>query len=582
MNVKATLNILAVVLLTTSLKAFPNIVNIVKEINRNQGNEINVLINFQSNRKKSQHFEELLQLESVPKLIITQDSENITALYKVYNQQSLTIAWITETNLNSTLDLMDRLLWTIHFKDIILIYEMEHVVSTYDKNLFEIFSLCWKKGFKSLLLWQDNRFFTYHPYPTIKIVRVYSLAEYEDKSHLRNFHHTVMRSPIFEFPPMCFSYINHRGELLRVGYVYKWIETFFTHYNATYEYQFHDMWAHNVTYLDAFNTVMSMNFAYIPLILPPMEHYFARSSVMFLSSVVLIVPAPKEIFTGLYVIIPYNALVWFIVLLTALVYFLLVNMLNYLNNNSLDWGQAFQDAFNIIIFLSVSSRVTVKNYLLKFGLFLLLLFTGIFLTNYYSSNLSSLYTSKVYEQDLYYIEDIARTKLNILEYTADAPLWVQRDMSSTFLKRIVTGSNHELFHNRQILNMSYMYITLEEYADFLLFRQTYLKRPTAKKLNEPLYHRPIFITLPYRSPIIDQLNRYLLYLMDSGIFTKILADTKWHGILSGRLQLFLDKEENKALTLEYFYYVFIIWIFGLICAFLSFLCEICKWKLMNK
>ncbi|KAI8123495.1 hypothetical protein CVS40_5827 [Lucilia cuprina] len=543
------------ILVITSVLSEQNIVNIIKEFNKNHNLQINVLINFNINLQQSEHYEDITLIENVPKLIITKKSCNITNLYRDFNKQSLTIAWLSKETLSFTLDYMDQLLWSIHFKDILIINQEET-----EDDLFKISSLSWKKGFISLLIWQNKRLYTYHPYPIIKIVPIDVLQQYEDKSYLRNFQHKVMSAPIFEFPPMCFSYINHKGELLRVGYVYKWIETFFTHHNATFEYKFYDMWAYNVTYKDAFNTVGTMDFAFIPLIMPAMDHYFARSTTFFLSNIVLIVPAPKEIFTGFYVLIPFDGLVWFMVFLTGILYFVFVNMLNYLNYKICNWGQAFQDAFNIIIFLSVSSRLKMRNYIFNFV--------------YIPVN-------SVYEPDLRYIEDIKRTKLNILEYTADAPLWVQRNISKTFTERIITGSNKELLDNRQILNMSYMYTTFEEYADFLLFRQTYLKRPTAKKLNELLHHRPIFITLPHRSPIIDRFNRYLLYMMESGIFKKILSDTKWHGILSGRLKLFLDEEENKSLTWEYFQYVFLIWLLGLFSGFLSCLCEMYIFKKIN-
>lgn len=559
------------------LMAYQSITDVVKKINHNNRIEINVIINLY-NDKPDKQLNELLQNEELPTLLMTQPMDKIYPLYERFSKQSLTIVWINWAKLNATIELMDRLLWTIHFKDILFVYNEEDKPNrrqefwTTQNELYEIASLCWNKGFISMLIWLNQQLYTYHPYPSIKIKQIISITEFQNKSHLQNFHHYVMKIAFLEFPPPCFSYTNRKGELLRVGYTYTWIRLFLEYHNASIRYELRNIWSQNASYEQAINWTNQNTF--IPVIMPTIKSY-APSYCLFLYKYVLLLPAPKEIYDGFYTMIPFDDLVWITVLLCGVLYFGLINCINFLKSKTFKWGQSFQDAFKIIIFLSVD--VKTNYYLSNFVLYLLFLFTGVFITNYYSSSLFSLYTSKVYEPKLMYIDDISRNNLKILQHSAEVSLWLSRNMSS-IVSRFVTNVNHLYYENLNNLNMEYMYTAAEHLADYLLFQQRYLKRPIAMKLPQALNYNPLVVALPYRSPIIDQFNRYLLHLRESGIFDKIIVDTQWHGLWSGNLKLFVGAEENVPLSLEYFHYIFLIWFICLIIASVCFICEIFLYK----
>ena len=573
------------ILLITMIKIIvgyhQRIIDVVKGINYENNIEINVIINLFKTQQDDQ-LNELLQNNDLPTLFITQPMGKIDPLYVRSSSQSLTIAWINWTNLNDTIELMDRLLWTIHLTDILFVYntegrfEEQQGIWSAQNDLYEIASLCWNKGFVSVLIWLNQQLYTYHPYPSIKIKQIISTAEFRDKTYLKNFHRHIMTIAFMEYPPPCFTYTNRKGQVLRVGYTYTWIKLFLQYHNASIRHKYYNIWSRNASYETAIK--LTNRNIFLPIIFQTTKHY-QHSYCLLLYKSVLLVPAPKEIDAGLYSMITFDSLVWFTILLCGIFYFGLMNFIWYLKSKQLKWGQSFQDALKIIIFVAVN--VKTKYYFSNFVLHLLFLFTGIFITNYYSSSLFSLYTNKIYEPNLVYIEDISRNNLKIFQHSAEVAVWEARNMS-TIVSRFLTNLNHLYYRNRNDLNMEYMYISAEHLADYLLFRQRYLKRPIAMKLSEPLNYNPLVIAMPYRSPILNQFNRYLLHLRESGIFDKILVDTQWHGYWSGNFKLLVDDDRDVPLSFEYFHYIFLIWLIGLISAIVCFMFEIFLYKKSNK
>ncbi|XP_065361816.1 uncharacterized protein LOC135955393 [Calliphora vicina] len=452
---------------------------------------------------------------------------------------------------------MDELLWTLHFKDILLIYQGAK------QNFHYIFELCWIHGFISVLLWSDKQLYTYHPYPEIKVVQLNNVTEFQNKTHLHNFQGYEMVVPDITFPPVCFSYHNKQGKLLRVGYFYKWIEIFLRYHNATIRHEFYDMWQSKASLAIVNKFLEKSKFSFVPAELPRSNDY-ASSLTLIVTKIQLIVPSSNEIANNLYLLKPFNMHLWLYIILCGLLFLMLIVSINVLFDKQFNVAQALLQTIKIILFLAVSLKT--QRSLLSYYLCLLILFTGLFLTNFYSSSLSSLLTSKVYEPELQQLEDIKRNNLLVFEHTADGHTTQKLNIPKYLKQRFYSGNNSEFKIKRQSLDMSYMYMGQEDLVDFILSQQQFMKKPKAIKLKEPLKYKQFFITLPHRSPVIDQFNRYLLYMSENGILKKIMRDTNWHGVLSGNLKILMDDEVEKSLTIKHFQYAFLMWICGLMCA----------------
>lgn len=546
------------------------VVEIINYINKQTKNELNIFINLNNEG----NILEIVKEIDIPKLIFNNVTEkrDLQPLYKRHNTEILTIVLITENNINKTFDIMDRVLWRRHYKDILMIYQQENYTSKELDNILlnQIFPKCWSKGFISVLLWTNGHLITYHPYPDIKIVYLNNVAEFLDKSHLNNFQQRSCLIPFFNYPNQCYSYINRKGQLVRTGYYYKWIQLYFEYYNGSINHLFIDMWSGNTTEMEGVTTLSNLKFCFMPMFIRKFENFFETSNVMHLSKVTLMVPNSQEINKSFYLMLPYQGYLWFAITISGLLIFVLIYLLKRNANMKIDVSKLALQSFGIILFISNGLKHRTFKYFLGQLLFL---FTGLFLTNYFTTSLSSLFTSKVYEPPLKYFSDLKRTDLTILEYTADVDFLLSIDIPQVVKQRIHSGNNTEYRHNRHSLNMTYMYNVHEEYMDYILFQQYYLKHPIARPLEQVLFYRPIHVTTRYRSPLIDHFNTYSLRIRENGLMEKFLFDTKWDGVISGNIKLLVDSEEEHPLTLEHLRYAFVIWSFGLLCALVVFLME---------
>lgn len=557
------------------LNSAVNLEEVILQVNREHKTDINIFINLQSNERNrsdmhNQFNEMLYKIRETPNLITTK-TEDVKKVQASFSENSLTVAWLNWDNMNVSFAALDTLLKGRHFTNIILVYQSS---SNQSNELMLIFQLCWKHGLTSVMLWTDQQLFTYHPYPSIEVKSVHNISQFNNKSHLENFHQYVWIQPTVQYPPRFYSYTDRRGQNVYAGYLYHMIYLFLTHHNASIEYFFYDMWSSEVSTKMGIYECFKIQCAFGPLLLD-VDDIFLPSKSPFLSKVVLLVPSAHEISEDLYLGLPFETLVWLIVLFMAFLFFILNSVLHFQKTSDCDWSHAFLEAFKIIMFIPVSQ---IKGRSIRdFMLTLLFLFTGIFLTNYYSTSLWSMYTTKVYEPELQYLSDIERTNLDLFVYLLDMKQYnlLESSVPAIIRQRLYAGNETELDVYRKNLNMTYIYSGAEDLADYLLLQQQYLKQRIAMKLPEPFYYRPFFMVMIPRSPLFEQVNRFISRIFETGIYNKFVIDSYWEGIVSKDLRLLRDSEENyKALTLSFFQYAFITLLIGWIAAILVFVLEI--------
>ncbi|XP_005178424.2 uncharacterized protein LOC101895943 [Musca domestica] len=500
---------------------------------------------------------------------------NYTAIQNlkgIFSENCLTVAWMNWKNLNSTLLAVDKLLKALYFTDLLIVYETMDPQQL-NSQLMSIYEKCWQLGISSVMVWTNHGLYIYHPYPSITVKRLENIYEFTNRSYLENFHGYNIKIPTVDFPPRCFNYTNRQGQLIYAGYIYKLISVFFAHHNGTTEYFFADMWSKNFSMEWGLTKCKPVGCAFLPIMLDA-HNLFVASWAPFLAKIVLLVPAAKEISESLYLLIPFDGIVWAIVLITGFIYFLLMFGVARRWKSNIDIGMILMEAFKTIIFVALATpkRRNIQHFMLC----LLFLFTGLFITNFYTSSLWSLYTSKVYESEMKLLTDIGNTNLKLFIYSLDKGYFdvIANNLPPIIRQRLYTGDDDQFTSYRQNLNMSYIYPAIEDLADYLLLQQMYLRRPKAIKLAEPTYHRSFFISMQLRTPFLQQFNRYFSRLFESGIFNKFMLDAQWDGLTSGKYKLLKDdRSTNEALTMSYFQFAFIMLGCGLGMAVIVFVVE---------
>ncbi|XP_073840157.1 uncharacterized protein [Musca autumnalis] len=488
----------------------------------------------------------------------------------------LSIVSMNKENFNQSFNTLDRLLWRRHYTPILIIYNEKE-----NKDMEQVFQKCWQQGHTSVLLLWHNTSFTYNPYPNVKVIPLKSFHDFHRHTvELRNFQKFEFKIPVIDFPPRCFSYRNKQGVEILSGYFWKMIETFVLHHNGTLQQTFVDIWNTNLDRELATDLVANQGYQLMTTVLMPTVNY-ETSNAIFFGKVFILIPSGKEIPQYVYLLITFNMEMWIMVFSIFIILILLILAVKRRYSRRIDISGALLRALKVIIFTydNFFEDKTILNYVLS----LLFLCIGLFLTNSYSCNLSSIYISRIYEPDLNTLQDIADTRLRIHIYSLDYDQYMALENLPDFLyKRMFVGDNNLYQENRKNLIFNDLSTGSDDIIDYYIFQQHYMSRPIAKYIPEPMYTIPRCVTLPNRSPFLEPFNRYFSYIQDSGLLEKFMADSKWDGIISSNLRFFPDEEPNRSMSLTYLQYAFIMWIVGLFSALLVFIAEIYYYRKSSK
>ncbi|XP_061396006.1 uncharacterized protein LOC133331640, partial [Musca vetustissima] len=386
---------------------------------------------------------------------------------------------------------------------------------------------------------------------------IYALQHYwelNDKSRLRNFHQWQFHVADQDYPPRCFIYRNRWGQLVRAGYYFRVIETFIKHHNGTMRHSLWDIWNMKV------HRTSLRDYDFVPNQMLPSEN-MTNSYPFFFTNYVMVVPRSREVDWSLWFVSTFEISAWLGILLTVfmliLLFLLLFSTRNWIARGKY-FGITMIQTLKVVLFLGID--IVEKRDFLHFLLNLIFLFTGFYLTNSYGCSLSSMYTARIYEPEIQNMQDIAKTNLRILLHTAQVPQFkAVKNLPPLFFERIYTRKNNtELSVERMDLNTSSIYLIRDDLARLMISQQIYMKRPRSKMLPEAILSTHMALLLQHGSKVDEQVDDYLGRITESGIFRKYLSDSHWDTYVAGRSKFFHDEVLNRSLTLEYFYYVFLI------------------------
>ncbi|XP_037820940.1 uncharacterized protein LOC119609955 [Lucilia sericata] len=529
--------------------------------------ELNIFVKIIS-KDNEKEYEEMLRANETPKMVINEMETNITAIREFLNGHSLTVVYVNNKNLKDIFKKMDKLLWKLHLSHIFIIWN-----SNQDKiiELYTIFQECWQKGFINVILWHRSELYTYNPFPQIRVLKLSNFSLYGQRTYLSNFQHYAWILPFTQYAPRLFSYTDRWGNLVRSGTFYKIVELFILHHNGTLNIKEFDMWSGNITQSQVLEMLLKIGFHFTANVLFYDDSYSASDSLWIIYRN-LIVPTAQEIDKSLYITKSFSVGVWLIIHLICVLIFCLIYYDNKSHNKECHHSSLLQ---TLAIVNGLPYRVFRNdNKFFNFLIVLVYMSSTLLLVGFYNSNLSSLLTTKQYEPELRALEDVGKTNLHIYEYTVDVQYYKFLDLPSIIHRRLDWGNNTYMFENRKNLNVhANIFCAFDDVSNYYLLQQRFLKQPKAKILDEALYGHTLYITVSHRLPVLDHFNRYLLYIKESGIVYKLIADSHWDGIVSGDIQFFRDEDPSTSATLEHFLYAFVILLVGLTLALVCFLVE---------
>ncbi|XP_061402191.1 uncharacterized protein LOC133338017 [Musca vetustissima] len=446
----------------------------VDHLNAEYNVELNLIINIGEN--EGVELEAILQNVQLPKIITTASDVKLSNLYRNFNMNILSLVLLKQQNMNESFMALDQLLWRRHYTPIIFIYK------TMESNtILDIFQKAWQQGHTSVVVWWQNKVFSYNPYPSIKIKQLETPQDF--MKHLlqqQNFNKFEIKVPLFHNPPRSFSYVNREGVEIRTGFFWKTIETFVTSRNGTLQYEFFDIWSTDLNRETVTDFIMNAGYSFIPTMVVP-KGDFEKSNAIHFAHDYLLTAVGKEIPENQYLLITFDTELWLMADVIFIIIFLILLTVKRLYFNIVDISGCLLCSFKVLIF----------TYDVIYG-----------------CNLSSIYVSRIYEPDLNTLQDIARTNLRVQVYGLEYDHLMSLENLPKFLySRMFVGNNTEFQENRHNLHLPNIITGMEDIVEFMLFQQLYMTRPIARYIPESFYSIPLCIPIPHRSPFLNDFNR---------------------------------------------------------------------------
>uniref|UniRef100_A0A1I8NGE2 Ionotropic glutamate receptor L-glutamate and glycine-binding domain-containing protein n=1 Tax=Musca domestica TaxID=7370 RepID=A0A1I8NGE2_MUSDO len=179
---------------------------------------------------------------------------------------------------------------------------------------------------------------------------------------------------------------------------------------------------------------------------------------------------------------------------------------------------------------------------------------GFVLANWYLSLLSSLLSSRLYDRYISCLEDLQKHNLSIILSEYEYLFLKTSQLSPLISQQLQIVDNEFLLENRRNLRPEYAYYSQYDKNLFYLRQQIYMEKPKMRELTEyPI--NPVYGGIPMRPnwPLEDKLNNLMGYMLESGVFIRILDDTFYDALRIGHLHYFpMDGNSVEPLSLDYF------------------------------
>ncbi|XP_065367234.1 uncharacterized protein LOC135959992 [Calliphora vicina] len=238
-----------------------------------------------------------------------------------------------------------------------------------------------------------------------------------------------------------------------------------------------------------------------------------------------------------------------------------------------DLSLAFLQSICCLMQLPPLKLMTLPLKRLKY-LFIVLFVVGFCLTNMYLSKMASYLTANRPQQQINTLQDIISANLSIMMLDFEYQLIMRMNYTSRFLDLILPVSPAKMDRHRQVFNTSFGYSVPSDIWNFLNRQQQYLKQPLFRLSSVcmgPFYH---VFPLQTDSYLLKPLNDFIGDVRQTGFIYFWENEAFYDALFMGYVRMFKIDQEFKALSLEFFSAIIIIWFSGLLLALVMFVMEI--------
>ncbi|EDV40615.1 uncharacterized protein Dana_GF20057 [Drosophila ananassae] len=494
-----------------------------------------------------------------------------TVLEGNFSSSTITVLYLEDKYLESGINYLTNWLWKYQHLHVIIFYKNGKV-----ERLHKIFKKCFDQGLPNLLviLPEFEGFYTFQPFPEVRILHLNRVEEYYDKSLLKwnLLGYNVTIGLVTAGAPRWFSFRDRHNRLILTGYMLRTVVDFANNFNGTIDL------VDIKTVNEGLELLANRSIDFFPFLIRPLDT-FAMTSILYLENCGLIVPSSRLLPNFLYVSSPYTFTSW-ITWLIMLVYCSLALKILYKGQFSL--SETFLQILRLALYLSGGKEMGARPSHHRFLLFFILTHSGFILTNLYLAKLSSNLAAGLYEKQINTWDDLDKSDSvwPLIDVDVETMQKLIPDRKN-LIKRIVTTPELDVDEYRRNLNTSCIHSGFFDRIEFALYQQQYLRFPIFRKFPHILYQQPMQISTHFGQPYLQFFNSFVIRIFESGIFLKIKDDAYRHGIESGLLNYgFQDRNmEVKSNDVEYYYLIGGLWLGGLLLATICFCFEILTKKI---
>lgn len=395
------------------------------------------------------------------------------------------------------------------------------------EELIEFFKWCWEYNILNVLAIFGDQSYSYDPFPQINI---FNMADYPSEvlfwNHTTDLSGYNFSTPIrFDLPRVFFG-VNRRLSGT-AGLLY---ENFVYHLNGTLTEILLPNAPYNLHQKDVIE--MSCNKVIDVSIHPTTDlipYDSEKSYPVLYTNSCLIVPVTSEIDHMLYILYPFNGMIWILIMVVIAAFlsgYVIVSRASFIGEKR-QVIIMFADVMKGMLYQPLTATKLHMNLTRNWRLIILnalLVFAGFIFSNMYIASFTSLLSTTVYGKQLETVEDFIRLqqKIIMMDYERDVFINTTGPYPEEFTALIIKTDADTVAKHRDILDTTYAYLVSRERWGFLNKQQDKLWKPIFRMASSKFCLPEFFLAFPIQqdSPFYEQLKDFGGRALQGGLVDK--------------------------------------------------------------
>lgn len=509
------------------------------------------------------------RLPLVPIIVV---GNKVTKIHGLINTPSLCIVLTSHQN-DRIMSIASNSLHRLHnTKSIFVLWPRTRIQSEPAKEIASLYNWLWSKQFtNTLILTTWNNIYTLDPYPILTVINKTNNWRIQDffVNYMHNMKGYLVYSPICYDLPRVFQTEDHEIS----GTSAKLMKSFLKHHNGSLvnDGQCSERKKQTIKMQTMLNQI---NTGHLEMSVHSIMQFFntldGSSYPLSIDDFCVIVPFEKKSPEHLHLRVILDDASWYLLIGSTI--YLTITLWLCTPHQQRDMGKSFLQSICSLLSLAPLTLINIPTR--KMRLVAVLLFIlGFIFVNMYLSKLASRLTILMSDHQIDTVDDVISAQLHILVLNHEYSVMTSSGFPQEFIDLLIPVDRYEIDAHRESFNTTYGYTIQTDRWELLNMQQRYLQKPIFRVTSiclGPYYH---VYPLRNESHLYSSLKKFIMKTQQSGLQLYWKRKTYTDILTEGYAKILIGVDEKKPLTLEFFYYIWIIWSIGLVISVIVFIME---------